>query len=126
MKYSKQREMIIRTLDGNTSHPTADAVYEELRKELPNISLGTVYRNLKQLVEQGEIRSLNGLDGKTHYDYNVEQHYHFICRKCNKVYDVSKTVAQNIKTEVFGQTGMEVEDCDIMLKGLCRNCQKQQ
>ena len=88
MNYSKQRETILKVLRENMNHPTADRLYELVRRELPDISLATVYRNLNRLAAAGTIRSIRDLDGSVHFDHNVEKHYHFICTKCNKVYDV--------------------------------------
>lgn len=124
MKYSKQRELVLKTLRENVVHPTADFLYEILRKELPSISLGTVYRNLNQLVESGMIRRIDGLDGCVHFDHNLNSHYHFICTKCNKVYDVPYDVAPEIADKVMQKTGLIVESYDISFKGICPECHK--
>lgn len=76
MNYSKQRELALKVLQKNMCHPTADFVYEQMRKDLPNISLATVYRNLNQLAEAGLIRKVEGLDGSVHFDHNTHNHYH--------------------------------------------------
>jgi len=93
MKYSKQREHILKTLRENVIHPTADEIYALARKGMPSLSLATVYRNLNQLAENGIIRRIDGLDGSVHFDHNLCKHYHFICTKCNKVYDVAYDIA---------------------------------
>lgn len=124
MKYSKQRELILKTLQDNPIHPTADEIYQLLRCELPTISLGTVYRNLNQLSESGEVMKITGLDGSVHFDHNTHKHYHFICNKCNKVYDIPAELVPNIMTTVAEQTGMHISECELVLKGLCRDCQK--
>lgn len=124
MKYSKQRELVLKTLRENVVHPTADFLYEILRKELPSISLGTVYRNLNQLAESGMIRRIDGLDGCVHFDHNLNSHYHFICTKCNKVYDVPYDVAPEIADKVMQKTGLIVESYDISFKGICPECHK--
>ena len=81
-KYSHQRESIINFLTGRTDHPTADAVYQYLRNDLPTISLGTVYRNLNQMAASGRILRLH-VDGKTdHYDACTDPHAHLLCTKC--------------------------------------------
>ena len=82
LKYSKQREAIKEFLCTRKDHPTADNVYMEVRKEFPNISLGTVYRNLTLLAELGEIARINVGDGTDHFDPNTSLHYHFICKGC--------------------------------------------
>lgn len=88
VKYSKQRELIRENLLSRYDHPTADDVYASVKLILPNISLGTVYRNLSFLVEQGEVLSLKLGDGKEHFDGHTEPHYHFICTECGKVEDI--------------------------------------
>lgn len=93
MKYSKQRELILKVLSENVVHPTADFVYEIIKKEMPNISLATVYRNLNQLAANGMIKKAEGLDGSVHFDCNTHPHYHFICNRCNKIYDIPYDIA---------------------------------
>ncbi len=107
-------------------HPTADYVYELLKKELPSLSLATVYRNLNQLAENGMIRKIEGLDGAIHFDHNLEKHYHFICTKCNKVYDVPYDVAPDLADKVSAQTGLIIENYDISFKGICPECHKKE
>ena len=124
MKYSKQRELILKTLQENPIHPTADEIYQLLRLELPSISLGTVYRNLNQLSESGEVMKITGLDGSVHFDHNTHKHYHFICNKCNKVYDIPAKAIPNIENSVEEYTGLHISECELVLKGLCRDCQK--
>ncbi len=124
MKYSKQREHILKTLRENVIHPTADEIYALARKEMPSLSLATVYRNLNQLAENGIIRRIDGLDGSVHFDHNLCKHYHFICTKCNKVYDVTYDIAPDLADKVLAETGLFVESFDISLKGICPNCKK--
>ena len=88
LKYSKQREAIRDFLAHSEEHPTADMVYMNLRESFPNISLGTVYRNLNLLVELGEAQKLAFGDGKDHFDADTSLHYHFVCRSCGAVTDL--------------------------------------
>ena len=85
LKYSRQRESIKACLMSRKDHPTADALYTSIREQFPNISLGTVYRNLNLLVELGEIRKLSCGDGTDHFDYDTSPHYHYVCRQCGRV-----------------------------------------
>lgn len=124
MNYSRQREMILKVLQENVVHPTADFIYELIKKELPSISLATVYRNLNQLAEAGEICKIESLDGAVHFDCNTHKHYHFICIKCNKVYDVPYDVAPELEDKVLEKTGLQVIKHDIAFKGICQHCQK--
>ena len=88
LKYSRQRESIKACLMSRKDHPTADALYTSIREQFPNISLGTVYRNLNLLVELGEIRKLSCGDGTDHFDYDTSPHYHYVCRQCGRVMDI--------------------------------------
>ncbi len=122
LKYSKQREALLRILRGVNTHPTADRLYEEIRKEFPKISLATVYRNLNQLVENGEIIRLECNGEAEHYDGNPKKHYHFICRKCSAIIDVSISDACKINDLVIEKDMLKVEDHELFFYGLCQNC----
>ena len=88
IKYSRQREAIRNFLMTRRDHPTADVVYSSVRDEFPNISLGTVYRNLTLLADRGEISRLRLGDGADHFDADTSPHYHFVCTDCGKVIDL--------------------------------------
>ena len=88
IKHSKQRDAIRNFLISRTDHPTAEVIYSHVLKEFPNISLGTVYRNLTFLVEQGMAVKVPCNDGSVHFDGNVLPHYHFQCTECNSVIDL--------------------------------------
>lgn len=124
MRYSRQRELTLQVLQEKVCHPSADFIYEKMKQKMPNISLATVYRNLNQLAEAGIIRKIEGLDGAVHFDHNTHNHYHFVCIKCNKVYDVPYDVAPNLNDEVLERTGLQVITHDITFKGICQHCQK--
>ncbi|MDE6964875.1 MAG: transcriptional repressor, partial [Lachnospiraceae bacterium] len=87
LKHSKQRDSIKEFLSTRKDHPTADVVYMNVRKSFPNISLGTVYRNLTLLADIGEIARLRIGDGADHFDYDTSPHYHFVCLECGEVSD---------------------------------------
>ena len=87
LKYSRQRESIKSFLLSRYDHPTADTIYINVRKEFPNISLGTVYRNLALLTELGEVIKIT-TEGADRFDAHVEPHSHFICRRCHDVLDI--------------------------------------
>ena len=126
MKYSKQRELVLKTLQENICHPTAEHIYALLKKELPSISLATVYRNLNQLAANGMVKKIEGLDGSIHFDHNLSKHYHFVCTKCNKVYDVPYDVAPDLGKNVSAKTGLIIENYDITFKGICPECHKKE
>ena len=109
LKYSRQRESIKEFLRSRTDHPTADTVYENLRQIYPNISLGTVYRNLSLLSDIGEIRKLTNFGSADRYDGRVAPHSHFMCTRCNRVIDM-----QSDSGKVF--------DVDASFYGICKEC----
>lgn len=121
-KYSRQRELILKTLDQNRIHPSADTVYEMIKKKIPNISLATVYRNLNLLAEKGIIRRLEGVDGIYRYDAYIDEHHHFVCKQCGNIYDIPGDAIPEIANAVTEKTGLTVESCDITLKGTCNKC----
>mgnify|MGYP002774779458 CR=1 FL=1 len=87
-RYSKQREEIYSVLVNTKTHPTAEWIYEQVRAIDPSISLGTVYRNLGQLCEQGKAIIVETADKKTHYDGCVSEHGHYVCERCGRVFDL--------------------------------------
>ena len=122
MNYSKQREIILDTLKSNVVHPTAEYIYEILKKEDSKISLATLYRNLNQLAENGLIKKIDGLESSSHYDHNTHAHYHFICDNCKKVFDVSCDIVPDIVKKIEDETGFIVSSHDIIIHGICKNC----
>ena len=88
VKYSRQRQLIYNFLMNRKDHPTADVVYQNVRQEYPNISLGTVYRNLTLLADRGEILRLQVGDGADHFDAETSRHCHFVCSECGSVTDM--------------------------------------
>lgn len=105
-------------------HPTATMIYEDLREQFPNISLGTVYRNLNFLVEHGEIMKIPSDDGSEHYDGNVIPHYHFICRKCNEVTDLAVPDLDHINVLAAANFEGTIEGHVTYFYGICKNCKE--
>lgn len=122
LKYSRQRESIKACLMGRKDHPTADAVYSSIREEFPNISLGTVYRNLNLLVELGEIQKLTCGDGKDHFDADTSPHYHFVCRCCGAVQDLAMTPVADLNDTANAVTDGEIESHTVYFYGTCKDC----
>ena len=117
MRNARQRSLVLNIVNNNCSHPTAYMVYQECIKEIPNISLGTVYRNLNTLVEIGLIQKLDIPNQMTRYD-KVLNHDHFVCLKCGQVYDLEKS---NITYDEF-INGNKVYTCKIRYEGICHDC----
>lgn len=105
-RYSRQREEVLRVVRNADSHPTADWVYEQVRKTLPHVSLGTVYRNLNLLADEGLIQRVILDDGVVRYDGNTHAHHHFICSKTGKIYDVEFEFCGDLLEKFNAQTGL--------------------
>lgn len=118
-KRSKQRERILEVVRSTKTHPTADSVFHEVRKDIPNISLATVYRNLNLLVESKDINEVPS-DGQLHFDANRDEHFHFICRSCKGIFDIEETRVSSPNFKL--PRGYRVEDVKIDFYGLCPDC----
>ncbi len=123
---TKQREAILRILRSTRSHPTADSIYEEAKKEIPHISKGTVYRNLRVLQENGQVAELN-LDGTvSRFEAKRQNHYHFRCERCGRVIDVDEPVDSKLDRKVARRTGLKISYHQLEFRGLCHECQHEQ
>lgn len=121
-KYSRQREAIKAYLASTKEHPTADTVYTNIRSIYPNISLGTVYRNLNLLVEQGEILKINCQDGSDRFDGNLIRHYHFLCKDCGRVLDMDMDSIEHINVIAGAKFGGKIEGHETYFYGHCPEC----
>ena len=122
IKFSRQREAIITYLRHTKKHPTADMVYTHVQELYPNVSLGTVYRNLNLLAEEGEILRLTQVNGSDRFDGNTTPHYHFFCNYCNQVFDLHTTSLEHINT--LANVGFDgiIEGHQVLFHGLCPHC----
>ena len=124
MRYSKQRELVLQTVEALCDHPTAEEIYEKTVPECPNISLGTVYRNLNSLVDAGLVRRVS-IPGKAdRFDHTLCWHSHLYCNACGNVVDAEVDEKQVMKL-VRRQKGV-VQDCAVVLFGLCEDCARRQ
>lgn len=123
-RLTKQRAVLLEELRKCRLHPTADEVFEIVRRRLPRISLATVYRNLELLAEAGEARVLANADGPKRYDGDVRPHLHIRCGVCGRVADVHGEVRVSWRRLVL-PVGYRVLDYSVDLVGLCPRCAKQ-
>ncbi len=121
-RMTRQRKIILEILKNTKIHPTADWIYDQVRQELPNISLGTVYRNLKVLKEMGEIRELDYGSTYSRFDGKPENHYHFVCNSCDKVIDIDLPVDYSLEEKVQEQNGFKIEEHRLEFYGSCNDC----
>ncbi|SCY20343.1 Fur family transcriptional regulator, peroxide stress response regulator [Lachnospiraceae bacterium XBB2008] len=122
LKYSRQREAIKENLMSRRDHPTADAVYLSIREEYPNISLGTVYRNLQLLTELGELQKIRVGDGLDHFDADTSTHYHFYCNKCGAVIDMDMDAIEEINDIASKTFDGIIESHNLTFSGICGRC----
>ena len=122
LKYSRQREAIKVFLSNRYDHPTAEAVYLAIKEEFPNISLGTVYRNLSLLSEIGEIQKLSTGVGPDRFDGNAKPHYHFTCKKCGAVLDLAVEGLDHINVLAAQGFDGDIEGHITYFYGTCPDC----
>lgn len=119
-RYSRQREQILSYVQSVKTHPTAEMVYEALKDRIPQLSLATVYRNLKLLTEDGVILRIPLPVER--YDGTVEEHPHFWCSRCNRLLDLEKsdiTIQTSLKSQAH-----QIARCEVLMTGVCADCVK--
>jgi Fur family peroxide stress response transcriptional regulator len=121
-RYSRQREIIFETLRGTDRHPTAEMVYQWLKPENPNLSLGTVYRNLNLLAEEGMITRM--AFPVERYDANVKPHPHFRCAVCGSVYDLPLPYDAALDDAAAQASGHQVSGHEMIFQGTCSACRR--
>ncbi len=129
-KYSRQREVILESIKMRRDHPTVDMLYEDLKLQIPNIGIATIYRNVSELCNCGQIRKIKCEDGVYRYDGNEENHIHFECNNCHRIFDIKleekeSTKIKNELQNLANTINAEFDKQEIMLSGLCEKCKKQ-
>lgn len=124
-RMTKQRKTILEILRNTTCHPTADWVYEQAKKAIPEISLGTIYRNLQVLIKDQEIQELKYGSSFSRFDGNARHHYHFVCRCCGQVMDLNMPVLSKLNQEAAYAVKGTVEDHRLEFYGICDRCQRE-
>ena len=120
MRNTKQRNIVLDIINSSYMHPTAEDVYNECKKIIPNISLGTVYRNLNLLVELNQIKRLRFDNDVDRFDKCLD-HIHFHCNKCKAIEDIYENIDL---TDLIGNN--RIIDCKVILEGICSNCLKEE
>lgn len=124
-KHSKKRDAILACMRGTTCHPTAEWVYQQLKPQFPDLSLGTVYRNIAAFKAEGVIDSVGVVGGLERYDANTQPHAHVICTGCGAVLDAETVLLpEELLTHVRSDTGCEISGYQITFSGVCPNCQQ--
>ena len=117
-----QRDVIRQVMKDNYNHPTADQIYDLVKKKDPKISRGTVYRNLAILVENKEIKHYKSPLGPDHYDFHTKPHYHCLCRVCNKLFDANVKYNNKYDSIDLGDDNFTLESHDLIFIGTCITC----
>ena len=116
--YSSRRQAVLQVLQSTKSHPSAESIFEQCRLLIPNISLGTVYRNLKQLEETGRVIRVSTLNNRERYDANCSDHLHFACEKCGRVIDLMDADTETALTACGLPSGAKIRS----IYGTCELC----
>lgn len=122
LRHSRQRERIHAYLMTCAAHPSAEMVYNDLRPEIPGLSLATVYRNLKLLEELGLVRRVISYQGTERYDACCGDHAHFLCEKCGLLRDLDSANAEALRSAITLDAGFRMRKLDLTVTGLCPNC----
>lgn len=127
IRYSKKREAILNAIRSTTCHPSAEWIYHTLKPTHPDLSLGTVYRNLVFFQQQGQVQSVGVVNGQERFDGNIAPHSHFVCTNCGAVIDLhSIKLDGSLIRDVSEQYGLAVERHELTFYGRCQTCMKQE
>ena len=121
-KHFRKRDAILACLQESHSHPSAEVIYSRLKPVIPDLSIGTVYRNLNLFKQQGLIISVATVSGVERFDGNTDPHVHFLCSKCDAVIDLHELTVPQSLTDAAQGSGGKVESCNLSFTGICRQC----
>ncbi len=122
-KHFRKRDAILDFLRQTKSHPGAEAIYTQLKHQIPDLAMGTVYRNLHLFKQQGLIISVATVDGVERFDGNTSPHVHFICTECDAVMDLEDLIIPESLTQAAEHSsGGRADACHLSFTGVCRHC----
>jgi len=121
---TRQRKVILEELLKQNTHPSADEIYQMVRRRMPRISLGTVYRNLEVLASMGKIQKLELSGALKRYDWDTSKHYHIRCLHCDRVDDAPIAPLNQLENDLYGATVFEIIGHNLEFTGLCPECSK--
>ena len=126
-KNFRKRSAILTYLQNTTSHPSAETIFSDLKAQIPDLSMGTVYRNLTLFKQQGLAVSVATVKGVERFDGNTEPHVHFICSQCDAVIDLHQLhTPESLSASAAACVGGKVDTCQLCFTGLCRDCCEKQ
>ena len=121
LKVTPQRQAIFRVLHGETTHPTAEAVYDAVSDSMPTISLRTVYQTLNDLAAMGEVLALDLGTGSARFDPNLDSHHHLVCEECGRVVDIYADVS-TVRVPGAQRHGFTISSTEVVFRGTCPDC----
>ena len=124
MRSTRQRSIILEVLKGTDAHPTAGWIFEKVKEQCTNISLGTIYRNLNLLKDKGIIKELKFGKNTARYDANFEPHHHIFCLECGKLEDVNCNLHPELTKAVEEENGYTIVSHQLEFSGICPDCLK--
>ena len=124
-KRSRQRQRILDILHTTGAHPTAAWIYDRLKQEIPDLSMGTVYRNLNILIEQGLVQKIDFGSTFDRFDANMDLHYHFVCERCGSITDLDLPIDASLNERVNNRTQFKAKRHRIEFFGVCNRCAQQ-
>lgn len=120
--FTHQRQVIYRALANFDSHPTPEAVYAQVRRQMPSISLATVYKNIKFFLDVGLLKEVTSLHERQMLDANLEPHHHFVCQKCKAVIDIEESDLEPVRWKSSPPSGFRINGYKVEVTGLCTRC----
>ena len=125
VRRSKKRDAILELMRSTRTHPSADWIYQNMREQFPDVSLGTVYRNLNQLREEGIVKSVGVVNGQERFDAFTVPHSHFVCNHCGAVIDLPNCVSEEVIAPLSKEYGFLEQSSELHVYGLCSECAHQ-
>lgn len=124
IRITPQRYAVLEYLVQFKSHPTADEIYRALEDRFPNMSVATVYNNLRMLTDLGLVQEMKYGDSSSRFDFSSQRHYHAICQSCGKIVDFNYPSLDDVEIVASRRTGFVIQDHRLELYGLCPDCQE--
>ena len=122
-KNFRKRNAILAYLQDKVTHPSAETIYTDLKQQIPDLSMATVYRNLTRFRQEGLIQCVATVKGVERFDANTDPHVHFICRHCSAVIDLHEMqIPSQLSEQARALTGGQIDSCILSFNGLCRDC----
>jgi len=122
-KHFRKRDAILDYLRQSKAHPSAEMIYTDLKSQIPDLAMGTVYRNLTLFRQQGLISSIATVSGVERFDANTQPHVHFICSDCDAVIDLDDMhIPDSLQAAATKCSGGRADTCQLSFTGLCRDC----